>query len=412
MKIYRYGIIGVAFLLAVAIFFPAVAAAPSQSIWDKISVERGSTNILGGGDYVSIKTNGTSITVLYGTKENPNTVKILASMERYAGGINLYDKNGTLVGKKILRYRAFLGQSFNFIGEYRNVNNSKTLVKYVALRGQWHLSGMKITNISSNQTLINFTIAMKDVPYTMVRDNSSAGDGMVSEIAFHFHILVEMKEQKVEGFPWYSYQPGKGVHMIGRKNYTGTVVTYRIKYDKEIIGWDYTNSSNRIVVVNNLFWGISGNEKVIKFIIHRYGGARARIGEHVYGNSSLPHHRIFIAHGGRITFTEIGQWQRIGRFRWESNVTVDNQTRRAYYQILGGERIYRWFDKRAVALVVLNGALIYPVGNHIFQDPSIEVSEYYLNFGALPLPTAGVAMMGTIAIVAVFAALLIYRFKK
>ncbi len=409
----KIGLMGIIALLLVAALVPMVSAkGEATNMWDKISVKQGTTNALGGGSYISIGTNNTRVNVIYGNNEHKNVVRIVVDTIRYAGGLKIYNKDGTLKDKKILRYHAFVGQAFNYIAEVRNINNNRSVVKFVALNNSWNMDGLKITNISSNETRIDFTLYMNNVPYTEVFDNASLGDGVVNKIALHFHITVQMENKTIRGFPWYSYRPGKGLSLDGRKNYTGEMVSFQIKYDKEIDGWDYNDNTSKIIVANNIFWGISGNDKLIHMIAKRYGGSRADVGNRSYGNNTLPHRRMLFRHSGRIVFTEVGDWQRIGKFRWESNVTVDNQTRQAYYQIVGGERIVRWYDHGVFALTVLKGALIYPVGSSIFQDPSIEVNEFYISFGNLVVPSMGLSIIGIAAVAIVLVAFAIYRIKK
>jgi len=409
----KVGLVGVAILLLVAALVPMVSAkGETTNIWDKLSVKQGTTDALGGGDYVAIGTNNTRVSVIYGNGEHNNSVKIVVDTIRYAGGLKIYNKDGTIKDKKILRYHAFVGQTFNYIAEVKSINNNRSVIKYVSLKGSWNMDGLKITNISSNETRIDFTVYMNNVPYTKVFDNASLGDGVVNKIALHFHITVQMENKTIRGFPWYTYRPGKGLSLDGRKNYTGEVVSFQIKYDKEIDGWDYNDNSSKIIVANNIFWGVSGNDKVIHMIAKRFGGSRANVGNKSYGNNTLPHRRMLFRHNGRIVFTEVGEWQRIGKFRWESNVTVDNQTRQAYYQIVGGERMVKWYEHRVFALTVLNGALIYPVGSSIFQDPSIEINEFYISFGSLVVPSMGLSIMGIAAVAIVLVAFAIYRIRK
>ena len=413
VKIKKIAMVAVILILGIAALLPLAGGSEStENVWDKIALIRGNTTSLGGGEYLAIKTKNSWVGIIYGSEENPQNVKIVAEMERYAGGVKIYDLNGTLKEKKILKYKVFLGQSFKYIGEVANINESKSLEKYVPLKGSWHISDVLITNISSNKTRIDFTLYMENIPYRYVNSNETSGDGRVNRIALHFHITVQLQERKIRGFPWYSYNPEGGVAMDKRKNYTGQVVTFQIKYDKEIDGWDYSNESSKLVVMNDLFWGTSGRDKVMRFITNRYGGCRAMVGKHAYDNTTLPHHPIFFPHSGRIEFTEVGQWQRIGRFRWESNVTVDNETRKAYYQIIGGEHMVGWFNHCVFSLTVLNGALIYPIGNSIFQDPSIEVSEFHINFKLPTLPTASISMLGLVTAFLVIGVIWIYRFKK
>ncbi len=408
----KIGLMGLIAVLLLAALVPMVSAqSENANIWNKISVESGTTDALGG-DYISIKTNSTKVSVIYGSGEHSNTVKIVVDTIRYAGGLKIYNRDGTLKDKKVLRYHAFVGQSFDYIAEVRNIENNRSVVKYVSLKGDWEFGGFKITNISSNETRIDFTVYRVNVPYTEIIDNSSVGDGLVNKIALHFHITVYMKNETIKGFPWYSYRPGKGISLDGRKNYTGEVISYQIKYDKEIDGWDYNNNNSKLVVANNIFWGISGRDKVIHMIINRFGGSRANVANHSYGNKTIPHHRMLFRHRGRIVFTEVGEWQRIGKFRWESNVTVDGQTKQAYYQIVGGEKVVKWYQHRVFALTVLKGALIYPVGQSIYQDPSIEVNEFFINFGTLVIPSAGLSIIGVAAIFIVLVVLVIYRIKK
>ena len=420
----KIGMLGIAAVLLFVALAPLSAASntpqQTQNVWSRISLEKGNTTMLGGGNYIAIKSNGTFVGILYGSKDHPNSVKIVTKTIRYAGGVHIYDRNGNLKYSKVLRYESIVGQSFNYIWEFNDSNNNGSfdaqimnvngtlgerediVLKGADLHGVWNLDKIQITNISSNETKIDFTVYRDNIPYSTVYNDTYMGDGVVNRIAFHFHITVKVEHVNVTGFPWYAYRPMRGVSLQERKNYSGDAVIFQIKYDKDIQGWDHAPNS-KLAVGNNIFFGIAGNDKVVRMVMHRFGGCHARIGNHEYGNNTAPPRRFF-RHGGKVIFTEVADWQRVGKFVWESNVTVDGANKTAYYQIKGGEKIFRWLDDRAVALVVFNGLLIYPSGNQVFQDPLLEVNQLDINFNERTIiPTGMIAAIG-LAVVSIIAA--------
>ncbi len=429
----KIGMLGIVAVLLFAVFVPMSAASntpqQTQNVWNRISIEKGNTTVFGGGNYVAVKSNGTFVGVLYGSGEHPNSVKIITKTIRYAGGVHIYDRNGHLKDSKVLKYESIIGQSFNYIWEFKDTNNNgsfdaqitdmngtlgeseDTVLKGISLYGIWNLEGFQVTNISSNETRIDFTVYQDNISYAKVFNSSYMGDGVVNRVAIHFHITVKLMHVNVTGFPWYTYRPTQGISLEERKNYSGDVVVFQIKYDKDIQGWDHAPDS-KLAVGNNIFFGVAGNDKVVRMVIHRFGGCRARVGNDTYGNNTTPPKRFF-HHSGRVIFTEVADWQRVGKFVWESNVTVDGTNRTAYYQIRGGEKIYRWFDHRAIAMVVFNGLLIYPAGNQVFQDPLLEIDQMYIDFGIQKiLPTGLIAIAGLATVVVVAVGAFLYTKRK
>ncbi len=433
MKWRKIGIIALSVVLVCVALLPAAYAdtGDEENIWNRISVERGTTDEFGGGDYVYVKSGSAFFGVLYGTEENNNFVKILADVERYAGGVDIYGSDGRLISKRILRYHTFVGQQFNFAWEYVDkdgdamfdfsvVDDNGTIVeegdepiKAISFWGAWNMTDFHITNISNEEVRVDFTVERDNIPYTHIMDNTSLGDGVVNKIAIHFHITARLEVRNVTGFPWYRYQRGEGISLDHRENYSGKVVVFEVKYDKEIIGWDFKNESSRVVVENTLFFGVAGMKGTLYMIRHRYGGCGAEIDNTTYDNQSLPMHRRIFRHGDRIVFTGVGNWERVGRFRWESNVTVDNTTKKAYYQIHDGFAYIKRWNNRVFAMIALRGGLIYPAGEHIFQDPSLSTEQMYIDFGLRYLPTGLIALMSIVAIVALAVALVfVYGLRR
>ncbi len=413
-RVKKAGVILAIFAFVLVLFSPASYGATgteSENVWNHIQINEGNTSMLGGGSYIAVKTNSSFVGVIFGNGEQKNSVKIITSTTRYAGGIKIYDSSGHLKDSRVLKYRSFVGQSFGQILEFTGTGSraNASIIKGVNLTGAWNVTEVKITNISSNETLIEFTVYRDNLKYAGIRNSTSIGDGIVERVAFHFHIMVSLEHREIRGFPWYEYRPDTGVKLAERKNYSGDVVVFRVKYDKDIQGWDPVPGS-KLAVRNSIFFGIAGNDRIIHMVEKRYGSGGARIGNNTYNNATLPHRRVF-HRGGNIVFTGMGDWHRIGKFVWESNVTVDGKNRSAYYEINGGERIHRWFNHRAVDMVSIHGALIYPSGSSVFQDPMLEVNQLNIDFGSVVLPTGTIAMAGLVAAAVVMVGAVVYTRK-
>src|SRR2546422_10328311 len=58
-------------------------------------VEQGSTDRLGGGDWISVRAGDARVGVVYGTQLHPNKLYVFAEYKRFLGGADIYDARDT-----------------------------------------------------------------------------------------------------------------------------------------------------------------------------------------------------------------------------------------------------------------------------------------------------------------------------
>jgi hypothetical protein len=87
----------------------------SLSIGDVI-IETGSTELFGGGDYISLNLSNAHFGVIYGNETNPNSIIIFSEYTRYLGVAIVNYENGTVENKSI-PIRTIFGQRLEFMVE-------------------------------------------------------------------------------------------------------------------------------------------------------------------------------------------------------------------------------------------------------------------------------------------------------
>jgi hypothetical protein len=98
-------------------------------------------------------------------------------------------------------------------------------------------------------------------------------------------------------------------------------------------------------------------------------------------------------------------WERVGRFSWTNNVTVDGKEMQMHAQIQGGIRIQirmRGLDFRGFNLI---GGFVYPGGTEIYHDPEVS-GEAFTDIGTAStsengLPITYMLMLSAIGIIGI-----------
>lgn len=105
-------------------------------------------------------------------------------------------------------------------------------------------------------------------------------------------------------------------------------------------------------------------------------------------------------------------WTRITRFRWVSDVEVTNggqtTTEEMFFQVHGGEKAMRkGFNGQFFQGFEVRGAFLYPAGEVLFHDPSLETEVTFMDIGSQyeAVGPTGIIMEVAIAVIAIGAVL-------
>lgn len=370
----------------------------SLSIGDVI-IETGSTELFGGGDYVSLNLSNAHFGVVYGNETNPNSIVIFSEYTRYLGVATVNHENGTIEDRTI-PVRTIFGQRLEFmvevnrtkIGEGVDLDNLPGAgpdrprpVKALSLNKTWELSWI------NNGTLINdtaktwdFSLSIENQSYDKIWGGDS--NDRVEKVNYTFHVTAEIKNITVN-IPRYSITVQNGEinsTFVGNETYNVTSVSVRFKYDHDIVGWDFESNESKLVSETHLLIGNYIPLPVAKWLKENFlnktgGNGKAECDDENYNETNHPAGPR-VLEGNIIGFDD--NWERIGRFRWVSNVTVYNETgngteKPVFFQVHGGGRT-RWHQDNAVFIgFSLKGAFIYPSGHRIYHDPEYEVNALF-----------------------------------
>jgi len=397
------------------------------------TVAQGTTDRLGGGDWVVVHAGNTNFGVVYGTASNPNKIYIFADFKRYLAGVDFYDSQGNYLRTKGVSVEAVFAQSLDRLIEFRDVDGNHRFdlgmwdglrntpdipVKGLNLTRAWTLSDF--SNETQNGVLnVTFTLSVSDVPYSWGwsmqnrwRESPPAGD--VSEIAFTFHISVGV-ENATARVPWFKVTiTGGNENRVanrtfdGWREFSGQRVNMSVKYDQEIDGWDFAHSDSALLLETRMMLGyIVPRELLDRYRLNQC--ERALIGDRLNGTmigndrNQMPTDPTLIQpSGNKGTITFADDWDRVGRFTWVSDVNVDGNQEQMYFQVHGGGPFAFPFGRTAVVagLGVL-GAFVYPQGNSIDHDPAFDATSYEFGIPSVTnLSPVGVLLLQMILIVA------------
>ena len=436
------GMITCTFLFSV-LSTAGMAYAENENINDAAKLETGSTEAFGGGDYIAVSMRDAKFTVIYGNETNENNIIIVSEYTRYLGGAEIYDNQDNFIEKRGIPIRTIFAQKFMFMYEFNDANDNGLFdmhryglinmmepdsidipYKWLSLNQSWTMSDLTNETSQDKKTMwVDFTLGISNRSYDLILDDyvlrkGTQDDGVVERIELRFHITINLEEIEIKDVPWYHVNVDNGNERVvthsefmGTRNYTGLSLNATFKYDHYIEGWDFrTNSSKlaletRVVVGNAVCWevlhwahkqfGKFGNteyQRIIRWMHtkHSHEVARYMKNNHMIecndtaNVSTLP---VRITRD-RIVFDD--NWERIGRLTWISNVTVDGEEKNMTFQIHGGGPAWMKRGRHIFVGFHIIGAFIYPSGNVILHDPTLDSTILFFKIAQLryllPMP--------------------------
>ncbi len=456
----------------------AVSNAADPNPMDRIRLEMGTTTEYGGGSYVAVNmTDGTSLAwfaVIYGTEADPAPITIVGANMRYLGGAQVVTPDGTVILDQVpipvitvfgqslfallefddVGYRTGFGLDYGAGNGLFDLNSDRRLFddpngtfepvyKYVSLERAWNLSTIVTTIDYVNQSKhYDFSVYAEDVLYTKVLDpelveyrNGTVDDGIVDRIEFAFHMTATASRSEVQ-IPFYKVTVGKndgdGIirdsEQIAPRNFTGVTTSTEFKYDHIIEGWDPAEEASdpRLMLENGVIHAVFipnvvkdwYSAQFVKNEVQDGSGVaefETEDGEaEVRDTSELPGHATLLTRD-RIAFRD--NWQRTGALTWVSNVTVDGSDELVVYQVHAGSRnmLPKGVPDGQVRSIVILGGYIYPVGESIMHDPTLDIAGLDIDM----VPSAPIIVTVIIAIavaicvgLALLAAIILYSQRK
>ena len=442
-------------LMIAGVFANAMVSASAEDtdMYKRVAVERGKTDLLGGGESVFLKFGNwdAAFGILWGTNETPNNLYILVVQARYVGMADAYDKNGAKIGGNIpLKVYTMYVVKLEDIFEFNDTNGNgiadyylrsgdgirygdyvahEPVYKGVSLKTAWSASNAKVADDPVNKTrTYQITITAENMLYFRVGNVSTAGE--LNKLEFTFHLRAGVMHVDNATLPHFDLtcEKGYGGHRYGIVNakYTGQVTVsgdvgkYAVKWDHLIEGWDFdpSNTNKSLVMEFHALVGNFVSDEMLDLAaaMKRTGDSgEARystdtsagtVSEDSSGTTwpSTPQRRIGIKMP-RIDFE--GNWTRIARFTWTSSVDVDGQEKQMYAQIQGGRRVILTGPQGLFAGFGVLGGLSYPGGDRIYHDPGVdsEILLYTSNERTFPV---GLVIIGILVCVVVIIAVVAY----
>ena len=393
-----------------------------------IKRETGTTQLMGGGDYVFIKFNEDSVFgVIYGTEENPNSIVTIALHTRYLGGAEVYDENGASLGEPVpIKVLTILSHKLDDVFEFNDTNEDgicnykrlgpgmkrkssivhEPIYKKVSLETTWKRSDItETTKKGGNERTWEFSLKAENLKYEAVGDSESIQDDVENEvlekIEFTFHLEAKLVNINDAIVPMYDVRVKRGdnsydiidSNKIEDKTISGKKGKYKVKYGHEIDGWDFDQSNEnpfllieQHAVVGNLI-SDKANKWLKKQFIEQINGEGNVIVEDEEGRKTFPgkdamEENKFNDRIGdnakprkmKSKYIEFGgNWEKIGRFNWVSNVTVDGEEREMYAQFQGIVKLdFKNNDGNYFYGFAVLAGLSYPGGQNIYHDPEMS----------------------------------------
>ena len=440
-------------LVAVILLAGLAWANPVQAqrmVNDRLVEEVGSSDLLGGGDYVFVRFGAdAAFGVLWGNATNANNVYMVALKARYLGVAQVVDEGGRVVAENVpVKYWTLYAVKLLDLFEYRDQDGDgianytrgydgadfttytedEPVFKRVDLNTTWTRGAIDRNSTASSRTW-SFNLTATDLPYEGVNEGVVArGDNMLNLVRFTFHLRASLEEIDNVTVPQWrvtvdTARPLRpvvtNVTRQGDLTWGGTIARYGLKWDQEIEGWDYEPGGPRRLLLE--FGAIVGNlippgvaNWIDDNLVHRTNETgRARY-ESTAGNETIDNRTGSLSFARRLrspTLDFEGDWTRVGRVTWVSNSTVDGVTRPVYAQVLAGHRIVARGELGGAFLgFVLLGALSYDGGDRIAHDP--EVTTDVIAALVPPDGMTGVLIAVGVAVAVVLVGLLLLASRR
>src|SRR5438309_4487455 len=355
----------------------------------------------GGGDLVAVKAGDALFGVRYGSSVHPNDIVIFAEYKRFLGGADIVDAQGNHLATRGIPVYTVLAQSLSRFIEFRLVNatdgfdltswdhllpvplTQNVPMKALPLTTAWTLSGLSNETVAG-VTYVNFTVSATNLTYARVANNTSVGDGKLNQVAFTFHLTVDTHDKTLQ-VPWYRVTVDdadrsaiRHVEFLGYRNVTGPAVSMAAKYDHDIEGWDFAYPQDKLALETHLIVGNYIPERTAMFIHDAYDREHATDDHNAtvptttaLNETAPPRPQLYMR--DRVYFDD--DFTRIGRFVWETGVTVDGQPATMTFNIQGGGRLMLAHDGAYFLGFWLRAAFVYPAGQVIVHDPVLSTES-------------------------------------
>lgn len=355
----------------------------------------GTTDRLGGGDWVGVKAGDIVFAVVYGNDDNPNWITILTEQKRYLGGADIYSSNDDLLRVQGIPVDLLFAQRLQSMIEFIDLDGDGLFdlrwidedgiglpdrpVKAASLNTSWQLDDLAVLTDDSGSS-IDFNLTAENIPYAWVWPagmvsaprNGSAADGVVERVTFTFHIdLVIVENDTVQMVPWFRVEMENGrvsdAEFLEYRNYTSDVVNGTIKYDHYIDGWDFESNETLLAVETHIIAGMHSWGKVTERLRERFTNMRCLSNEIVVADEEGNGELSPLLTRDALKFRN--NWEQFGKISWISEVTVDNRSEQMMFQIQNGGPLLFMYKSHLFLGFHVRAAFIYPAGSVIFHDP-------------------------------------------
>jgi len=437
-----------ALFAAFVLVVPALWLLPAEcgaSATPMLKLETGSTEALGGGDYVAFNSSKDSwFGVLYGTASNPGPIRIVSLTTRYLGVAEVYDRRGRQIGSKVAApVGSVAAQYLSAIYEFRDANGNglfdyrprgdpldvgdisytEPVFKYASLDASWSLWGLA----PNGQGGYDFSLSAGNLPYSSFGNASPAG--RLDNITFTFHVISKVKSATVR-IPVVSVTVERGGFIDSRpdgvKEYRAQKISVDFKADHEITGWDFDLANpaggRSLLLVSHVVLAAYIPSKVASWIGKQFvsgvnGSGVAEYSDYngsdrnvTYDNASVQLARVASRDGG-ISMRD--GWQKYGALSWITDVDVypdANSTRplndTAAFQITWATRFsipaWRGAGSGVLECLLIAGGFVYPGGYRVVHDPTFSAIALIVDWGEalaqlIPRGIAGLQLIVAVA---------------
>jgi len=442
---------GIVMALAIALLAAPLLAGVARAENSTITptVEQGTTDRLGGGDWIVVHAGSTNFGVVYGTAQDPNRLYIFADYKRYVAGVDFYDAQGNYIKTQGVPVWTVFAQSLDRLIEFNDSDDDHRFdmgiwdrmeddhdlpVKSLDMVQAWTLGDLTEETVDG-VLFVNFTVSISDTHYThawseVLRRPVPAPEslGQVERLAFTFHIRVAIEDATAR-IPWFNVTIGDGDErrfiereFAGWREFTGQRVNMSVKYDHDIQGWDFVGDESKLLLETHLMYG----HVLPREVLERY---RVReddricdgdceddgreIGNETEDMPSEPREIEPRDDQGTITFDD--DWERIGRFTWSSDVDIDGLEESMYFQVHGGGPWSFSYNRVTFVGMHLLGAFIYPAAQDtIFHDPGFEAASYEMSVPSITnlAPQSVLLLQLAVVTIAIVAAMVLRATRK
>lgn len=412
------------FIFAILATSGAAAPIEKKNVSTEIREESGTTDMMGGGDYYYVRfANDAAFGVIWGTEEHQNSIYLVVIHTRYLGAADVYDKNGAkLANDYPIRVLTVFGTKLLDIFEYNDTNGNgycsgirvgdgltykdyithEPIYKGVSMNTAWTNSEVKKGGDDKTKTY-EFSLTAKNLSYMAIGNSSTIASDVAGKnldmVQFTFHLSASLVEVDGVAVPQYKVTVQKraeGGYGGGYRNryevvasermpdlnYSGKRGSYDMKWDHAIDGWDFdpTNVNKSLVLEWYAFMAYFIPETTQEWLdaqfMQKTGGEGCAeydtdIGRRTANRTDIQKRLPERVNGKYVNFS--GNWTKVGRFKWISDVIVDGKTVQMTAQIQGGRPfdVTGGYGNRMVGFAVLGG-FSYPGGAKIFHDPGMD----------------------------------------